>query len=185
TQMAVVVDEYGGIAGLVTMEDLLEEIVGEIVDEHDHDEPPLERLDDGSLRVIARFGVDELSELLDVELPNADWDSVGGLVVGKSTLLNRLVDSKVAIVSDKPQTTRHAVRGILTLPEAQIVFVDTPGLHRPKDALGRRLNDIAHQNLRDVDEIVFVLDASAGIGAGDAFIARALAGIGTPVICVV
>jgi CBS domain containing-hemolysin-like protein len=82
TQMAVVVDEYGGIAGLVTMEDLLEEIVGEIVDEHDHDEPPLERLDDGSLRVIARFGVDELSELLDVELPNADWDSVGGLVVG-------------------------------------------------------------------------------------------------------
>jgi CBS domain containing-hemolysin-like protein len=80
--MAVVVDEYGGIAGLVTMEDLLEEIVGEIVDEHDHDEPQVERLDDGSLRVIARFGVDELSELLDVELPNQDWDSVGGLVVG-------------------------------------------------------------------------------------------------------
>ena len=110
---------------------------------------------------------------------------VGRPNVGKSTLLNRLVDSKVAIVSDKPQTTRHAVRGILTLPEAQIVFVDTPGLHRPRDALGRRLNDIAHQNLRDVDEIVFVLDASARIGAGDAFIARALAGIGTPVICVV
>ncbi len=110
---------------------------------------------------------------------------VGRPNVGKSTLLNRLVDSKVAIVSDKPQTTRHAVRGILTLPEAQIVFVDTPGLHRPKDALGRRLNDIAHQNLRDVDEIVFVLDASARIGAGDAFIARALDGIGTPVICVV
>jgi GTP-binding protein Era len=110
---------------------------------------------------------------------------VGRPNVGKSTLLNRLVDSKVAIVSDKPQTTRHAVRGILTLPEAQIVFVDTPGLHRPKDALGRRLNDIAHQNLRDVDEIVFVLDASARIGAGDAYIARALAGTGTPVVCVV
>ena len=110
---------------------------------------------------------------------------VGRPNVGKSTLLNRLVSTKVAIVSDKPQTTRHAVRGILTLPEAQIVFVDTPGLHRPKDALGRRLNDIAHQNLRDVDEIVFVLDASARVGAGDAFIARALVGIGTPVICVV
>jgi CBS domain containing-hemolysin-like protein len=82
TQMAVVVDEYGGIAGLVTMEDLLEEIVGEIVDEHDHDEPSVERLDDGTLRVIARFGVDELSELLDIELPNDDWDSVGGLVAG-------------------------------------------------------------------------------------------------------
>jgi len=110
---------------------------------------------------------------------------VGRPNVGKSTLLNRLVDAKVAIGSDKPRTTRHAVRGILTLPEAQIVFVDTPGLHRPKDALGRRLNDTAYQNLRDVDEIVFVLDASAKIGAGDAFIARALAGIGTPVICVV
>jgi len=82
TQMAVVVDEYGGIAGLVTMEDLLEEIVGEIVDEHDHDEPSVERLDDSTLRVIARFGVDELSEMLDVELPNSEWDSVGGLVVG-------------------------------------------------------------------------------------------------------
>jgi GTP-binding protein Era len=112
---------------------------------------------------------------------------VGRPNVGKSTLLNRLVATKVAIVSDKPQTTRHAIRGILTLPEeqAQIVFVDTPGLHRPKDALGRRLNEIAHQNLRDVDEIVFVLDASAKIGAGDAFIARALADIGTPVICVI
>jgi len=110
---------------------------------------------------------------------------VGRPNVGKSTLLNRLVSQKVAIVSDKPQTTRRAVRGILTLPEAQIVFVDTPGLHRPKDALGRRLNDVARENLRDVDEIVFVLDAAARIGAGDAYIARALAEVGTPVICVV
>ena len=99
---------------------------------------------------------------------------VGRPNVGKSSLLNRLVSSKVAIVSDKPQTTRHAVRGILTLPEAQIVFVDTPGLHRPRDALGRRLNDVARDSLRDVDEILFVLDASERIGAGDAFIARAL-----------
>jgi len=110
---------------------------------------------------------------------------VGRPNVGKSSLLNRLVSSKVAIVSDKPQTTRHAVRGILTLPEAQIVFVDTPGLHRPRDALGRRLNDVARDSLRDVDEIVFVLDASERIGAGDAFIARALSEVSTPVICVV
>lgn len=82
TQMAVVVDEYGGTAGLATMEDLLEEIVGEIADEHDHDEPSVERIDDHTLRVIARLGVDELSELVNVELPNEDWDSVGGLVVG-------------------------------------------------------------------------------------------------------
>jgi GTP-binding protein Era len=110
---------------------------------------------------------------------------VGRPNVGKSSLLNRLVSSKVAIVSDKPQTTRHAVRGILTLPEAQIVFVDTPGLHRPRDALGRRLNDVARDALRDVDEIVFVLDASERIGAGDAFIARALLDLSAPVICVV
>jgi len=82
TQMAIVVDEYGGTAGLVTMEDLLEEIVGEIADEHDRDEPSVERIDDHTLRVIARLGVDELSELLDVDLPDAEWDSVGGLVAG-------------------------------------------------------------------------------------------------------
>ena len=110
---------------------------------------------------------------------------VGRPNVGKSTLLNRLVSSKVTIVSDKPQTTRQAVRGILTRDDAQIVFVDTPGLHRPRDALGRRLNEVARENLRDVDEIIFVLDASAPIGAGDAYIARVLAEIPTPVICVI
>jgi CBS domain containing-hemolysin-like protein len=81
-QMAIVVDEYGGTAGLVTMEDLLEEIVGEIADEHDRDEPSVERVDDHTLRVIARLGVDELSELLEVDLPDTEWDSVGGLVAG-------------------------------------------------------------------------------------------------------
>lgn len=110
---------------------------------------------------------------------------VGRPNVGKSSMLNRLVDTKVAIVSNKPQTTRHAVRGILTLPDAQIVFVDTPGLHRPGNALGRRMNDVAHEALADVDEAVFVLDASAPIGAGDAFIARALASVSVRKICVI
>lgn len=110
---------------------------------------------------------------------------VGRPNVGKSSLLNRLVSQKVAIVSDKPQTTRHAVRGILTRPEAQIVFVDTPGLHRPHNALGRRLNDVAREALGDVDAVAFVLDASAPIGAGDAYIARALAAAEVPVLCVV
>jgi CBS domain containing-hemolysin-like protein len=82
TQMAIVVDEYGGTAGLVTLEDLLEEIVGEIADEHDREDPPIERVDDHTLRVIARLGVDELSELLDIDLPAEEWDSVGGLVAG-------------------------------------------------------------------------------------------------------
>jgi putative hemolysin len=78
--MAMVVDEYGGTAGLVTLEDLLEEIVGEIVDEYDNEEPTVQRLADGSLRVNARMSIDEVNELIDGELPEGDWDSVGGLV---------------------------------------------------------------------------------------------------------
>jgi magnesium and cobalt exporter, CNNM family len=78
--MAIVVDEYGGTAGLVTMEDLLEEIVGEITDEYDVEEPQVERLPDGTLRVPGRTPIDEVEELLDVHLPKEEWDTVGGLV---------------------------------------------------------------------------------------------------------
>jgi CBS domain containing-hemolysin-like protein len=78
--MAIVVDEYGGTAGLVTMEDLLEEIVGEIADEYDRDEPQLERLGDGELRVPGRTPIDDVNDELDVELPSDEWDTVGGLL---------------------------------------------------------------------------------------------------------
>ena len=80
--MAVVIDEYGGTAGLVTLEDLLEEIVGEIVDEYDVEAPKVERLPDGGLRVAGGTPIDEVNELLDVELPDTDWDTVGGLMFG-------------------------------------------------------------------------------------------------------
>ena len=80
--LAVVVDEYGELVGLVTIEDLLEEIVGEIVDEHDREEPLVELLADDSMRIDARLGVDDLNELLDAELPEEGWDTVGGLVFG-------------------------------------------------------------------------------------------------------
>jgi CBS domain containing-hemolysin-like protein len=81
--MAIAVDEYGGTAGLVTLEDLIEELVGEIVDEYDVEEPTVEPMPGGDVRVNARMPVDELNELLDADLPEGDWDTVGGLVYDK------------------------------------------------------------------------------------------------------
>ena len=80
--MAIVVDEYGGTAGLVTIEDLIEEIVGEIVDEYDQEEPLVEPIDDNSIRVDARLPINEVNEMLKVDLPHEEWDTVGGLVIG-------------------------------------------------------------------------------------------------------
>jgi GTPase len=94
--------------------------------------------------------------------------------VGKSTLLNRILGTKVTIVSDKPQTTRTQVRGVLTRPDAQVVFVDTPGIHRPRTLLGERLNDTAASALGDVDVACLVVDATAIIGPGDRFVAERL-----------
>ena len=109
---------------------------------------------------------------------------VGRPNVGKSTLLNRILDSKVAITSSRPQTTRNAIRGILTTPAAQVVFVDTPGLHKPRSALGRRLNDVVRNTLGDVDVAVFVVDAAGGVGEGDEYIASELGSHRTPVLAV-
>lgn len=97
---------------------------------------------------------------------------VGRPNVGKSTLLNRILDQKVSIVSDKPQTTRTQVRGVRTTPDSQIVFVDTPGMHKPVTVLGERLNATAKSAIGDVDVVCLVLDAAAGIGTGDRFIAQ-------------
>ena len=96
---------------------------------------------------------------------------VGRPNVGKSTLLNRILGTKVSIVSDKPQTTRTQVRGVLNRPDAQVVFVDTPGIHKPRTALGERLNDTAADALGGVDVVVLVVDATAPLGKGDRFVA--------------
>ena len=97
---------------------------------------------------------------------------VGRPNVGKSTLLNTVLGTKVAIVSDKPQTTRTQVRGVLNLPDAQLVFVDTPGIHKPRTALGERLNETATSAIGDVDVVCLVLDATGPLGKGDRFIAE-------------
>jgi len=96
---------------------------------------------------------------------------VGRPNVGKSTLLNCILGTKVTIVSEKPQTTRTQVRGVLNRPDAQVVFIDTPGVHKPRTLLGERLNQTATSSIGDVDVVVLVLDATAPLGRGDRFVA--------------
>jgi len=96
---------------------------------------------------------------------------VGRPNAGKSTLLNAILGVKVSIVSDKPQTTRTRVRGLLNRPDAQVVFVDTPGIHRPRTLLGERLNETATGAVGDVDVVCLVVDATAPIGPGDRWVA--------------
>ena len=97
---------------------------------------------------------------------------VGRPNVGKSTLLNRILGHKVAIVSDKPQTTRHRIRGVLNRDDAQVVFVDTPGIHKPRTPLGERLNVAAESTIGDVDVVAFVIDATQPLGRGDRWVAE-------------
>ncbi|WAX56432.1 GTPase Era [Jatrophihabitans cynanchi] len=110
---------------------------------------------------------------------------VGRPNAGKSTLTNALVGSKIVITSAKPQTTRHAVRGIVTRADAQLILVDTPGLHRPRTLLGERLNDIVRTTLAEVDVIGFCVPADEKVGPGDRFIAAELAALRAPVVAIV
>ncbi|MCB9387498.1 MAG: GTPase Era [Microthrixaceae bacterium] len=99
---------------------------------------------------------------------------VGRPNVGKSTLLNQILGEKVSITSARPQTTRHAIRGILQRPDAQVVFVDTPGIHKPRTPMGERLNDTARSALSGVDVVCLLVDAAAGFGTGDRLLAEQL-----------
>jgi len=105
--------------------------------------------------------------------------------VGKSTLTNALVGAKVAITSDRPQTTRRVVRGIVHRPDAQLILLDTPGLHKPRTLLGERLDSLARSTLTEVDVIGFCVPAGEAVGPGDRMLARELKGIGTPVVAIV
>jgi GTPase len=99
---------------------------------------------------------------------------VGRPNVGKSTLLNQILGEKVSIVSDKPQTTRHQIRGVLDRPDAQVVFVDTPGIHKPRTTMGERLNETATDALGGVDVACLVVDATQTVGRGDRWVADRL-----------
>jgi GTP-binding protein Era len=110
---------------------------------------------------------------------------VGRPNAGKSTLTNALTGSKVAITSSRPQTTRHAIRGIVSRDDAQLVLVDTPGLHKPRTLLGQRLNDLVRETYAGVDVICLCIPADEKVGPGDRFIAAELAELRTPVLAVV
>jgi GTP-binding protein Era len=106
--------------------------------------------------------------------------------VGKSTLMNALVGTKVAITSSRPQTTRRVVRGIVHRPDAQLILVDTPGLHKPRTLLGERLDSLARSTLSEVDVVGFCVPAAEPVGPGDRFLARELGAPGkTPVVAIV
>ncbi|MHB2023995.1 MAG: GTPase Era [Mycobacteriales bacterium] len=110
---------------------------------------------------------------------------VGRPNVGKSTLVNALVGAKITIVSEAPQTTRRLVRAVLHRPDGQLVVVDTPGLHRPRNLLGERLGELVRAAIAEVDAVVLCVPADGAVGPGDRFLANLLAGSATPVVAAI
>src|SRR5690625_344266 len=110
---------------------------------------------------------------------------VGRPNVGKSTLMNLLIGEKISIISDKIQTTRHTIHGVLSDEDSQIIFIDTPGIHKPKHRLGDYMVDVSLQSLSDVDVILFMVNAKEGYGKGDEFILEKLAQVDVPVFLLI
>lgn len=109
---------------------------------------------------------------------------VGRPNVGKSTLMNHFIGQKIAIMSDKPQTTRNKIHGVYTTENSQVVFLDTPGIHKRQSKLGDYMNQTAFNTLGEVEAVLFLVDAAEGMGGGDRFIAEQLKKVNTPVILV-
>ena len=173
-------DEVGDEAGVQPGDD--EDLEG-LQDEEDADLDAFE-----ALTSLASLREDAAAT---IEVPDFPEDFRAGFVsivgrpnVGKSTLTNALVGHKIAITSGRPETTRHNIRGIVHGEGYQLVLVDTPGYHRPRTLLGKRLNDMVREALSEVDVVIFCLPADQRIGPGDQFIARELRGIKPPIIAV-
>jgi len=163
----------------------------------DFGESDLDEADDEIAQDVAD-SVDSLRQLraetnaaADIVIPDFPEDFRAGFIsivgrpnVGKSTLTNALVGHKVAITSGRPETTRHNIRGIVHGDNYQLVLVDTPGYHRPRTLLGKRLNDMVREALAEVDCVIFCLPANQRIGPGDQFIARELRSVRRPIIAV-
>ncbi|MBG9448616.1 GTPase Era [Cytobacillus firmus] len=110
---------------------------------------------------------------------------IGRPNVGKSTFLNRVIGQKIAIMSDKPQTTRNKVQGVLTTNDAQFIFIDTPGIHKPKHKLGDFMMKVAQNTLKEVDVILFMVNAQEGFGRGEEFILEKFQSVRTPIFLVI
>ncbi|MFD1850245.1 GTPase Era [Oceanobacillus bengalensis] len=110
---------------------------------------------------------------------------IGRPNVGKSTFLNRVIGQKIAIMSDKPQTTRNKIQGVLTMDDAQMIFIDTPGIHKPKHRLGDFMMKVAENTLNEVDAILFMINAKEGYGKGDQYILDRLKLVNSPVFLII
>ncbi|WP_394217851.1 GTPase Era [Halobacillus trueperi] len=110
---------------------------------------------------------------------------VGRPNVGKSTFMNRVIGEKIAIMSDKPQTTRNKIQGVMTDKESQIIFIDTPGIHKPKHKLGDYMVNVAENTLNEVDAVLFMINAEEGYGRGDQFILDRLQRVDQPVFLII
>jgi GTP-binding protein Era len=110
---------------------------------------------------------------------------IGRPNVGKSTFLNRVIGQKIAIMSDKPQTTRNKVQGVLTTNDTQFIFIDTPGIHKPKHKLGDFMMKVAQNTLKEVDLILFMVNAEEGFGRGEEFIIEKFQNVGTPIFLII
>lgn len=127
----------------------------------------------------------KVDDILDKQFKSGFVTIIGRPNVGKSTLLNRFAGEKIAIISDKPQTTRNKIRCVLTGEDYQIIFIDTPGMHKPKNKLGEFMVNTAKETFTEVDVVLFVVEPDAVVGVGDRFIIEQLIQTKTPVILII